>query len=72
MNSNKFTECDMKSKNSDLKTKKPKNLTIQVFRFLKTLKDLGFLKWVYELPWLEENVSNVLFYWRQLASCVIK
>jgi len=38
MNSLKFTECDMKSKKSDLKikkTKKPKNFTFQVF-----------LKWV--------------------------
>ena len=35
MNSNKFTEFDMKIKNFDLKIKKPKNLTFQVFRFLK-------------------------------------
>ena len=28
------------------KLKKPKNLTFQVFRFLKNLKNLGFLKWV--------------------------
>jgi len=33
MNSNKFTEFDMKIKNSDLKIKnlKPKNLTFQAF-----------------------------------------
>src|SRR6218665_1979563 len=28
------------------KPKKPKNLTFQVFRFKKNLKNLGFLKWV--------------------------
>ena len=32
MNSNKFTEFDMKSKNSDLKRKKPKNLKILTFQ----------------------------------------
>ena len=38
INYDKFTEFDMKSKKSDLKIKKPKNLTFEVFRFLKSLK----------------------------------
>jgi len=39
----------MKSKNSDLKIKEPKNLKTQLFRlfrFFKNLKTQGFLKWV--------------------------
>ena len=48
MNSQKFIEFDMKSKKSDLKIKKPKNLTFQFFLgFLKNLKNLGFLKSIF-------------------------
>ena len=45
MNSNKFTDLNVKSKNLELKKKKPKYIkcSVQVFRFLKiTLKSEVF------------------------------
>jgi len=39
MNSNKFTEFDMKNKKSDLQIKKPKKLNFSDFLLLKTLEN---------------------------------
>jgi len=50
INSNKFTEFDMKKYKiwlENKKIKKPRNLTFQDFRFFKKPKNLGFLKWVW-------------------------
>jgi len=44
MNSNKFGEFDMKCKTFNLKIKKPKKLTFQVFQLFLKPKNRRFLK----------------------------
>ena len=62
INSNKFTEFDTKSKNSDLKIqkpKKPKNLTFQVFQVFKKPKKPRFFKIGLDSPGQNSALPNI-------------